>query len=302
MRILVTGAGGFLGRVLVLKLLGAGHQVVGLGRHGEDRDGVAVLRADLRDRAGVAAALRTVEVDGVCHLAARTRVRESFADPIGYYDANVSGAANLLAALRPEPLPFVFTSTCAVYGPVEHPATEDDPAAPGNPYASSKLAAEQLIGYQAAAGHLAAVTLRCFNAAGAMGRVRDLDLSRLIPRAVAVAAGAEPMLGLNGDGSAVREFTHVEDVADACLLALEAAEPGRHRVFNVGSGRGVPIRAVLDTVEAVSGRTLPIRHQPAQDEPRVLLADSGRARRELGWEPRRSTLERIVRDAWEATR
>jgi UDP-glucose 4-epimerase len=298
MRILVTGGTGFVGRVLVLKLLDAGYDVTVLSRGGTAD--VDVLRADLRDKTEVAAAVRQVKVEGVCHLAARTRIRESFADPVGYYDTNLTGTANLLAALGPEPIPFVFASTCAVYGLADHPVTEDDATTPGNPYASSKLTAEQLIGYQAARGSLAAVSLRCFNAAGAMGGIRDTDLTRLIPRAIAVAAGAEGQFPLNGDGSAIREFTHVEDVADACLLALRAARPGRHLVFNVGSGQGVPVREVLSAIEELTGRKLPIRRQPAQNEPRVLMADSSRLRAQLGWQSRRSDLRRILHDAWEA--
>lgn len=302
MRVLVTGGNGFLGSALVLKLREAGHEVVVVSRHPDADDGVRGLRADLRDPAAMATVLRGVELDGVCHLAALTRVRDSFADPLGYYATNLAGTLNLLAALAPRVPRFVFASTCAVYGRVDHPATETDPPAPGNPYASSKLAAEQLVGYQAALGGLAAVTLRCFNTAGAVAGIHDPDLTRLIPKALAVAAGGEAWFGLNGDGSAVREFTHVEDLADAYVLALHAARPGQHDVFNIGSGQGVTLRQVLDAVQEITGRTLPIQRHPPQDEPTVLVADSTRARERLGWSPRRSSLERIVADAWAAVR
>lgn len=307
MRILVTGGSGFLGRVLVAALHDQGHEVTVVSRHPHaDFDDIRTIRADLRDTAAVTAALQDLEVDGVCHLAALTRVRDSFADPAGYYAANVGGTANLLAALErtDQPLPFVFASTCAVYGPTDHPAREDDPVAPGNPYASSKLAAEQLLGYQAANEGLAAISLRCFNVAGALTGstatpIRDTDLTRLIPKAIAVAAGQEPTFTLNGDGSAVREFTHVVDLAHAYLLALHQARPG-YEVLNVGSGQGFTLREVLDQVQLLTPRPLPITRRPPQNEPHTLTADSSLIRRRLGWRPRSSDLHTIVADAWTA--
>lgn len=306
MRILVTGAGGFLGRVLSAQLRDAGHEVWTLGRrggHGSDRE--RTLVADLRDLTATTAALDGLELDGVCHLAALTRVRDSFADPAGYYATNVGGTANLLTALAPlqqadRPLRFVLASTCAIYGPVDRPADEDTPPAPGNPYARSKLAAEQLLAAQADLGGLAAVTLRCFNTAGGADGVHDTDLTRLIPMAAAVAAGFRPVFTLNGDGSAVREFTHVLDLADAFALALEHARPGQHDLFNVGSGRGVALREVLAEVERIAGHPLPINRRPAQNEPHALVADSTRIREQLGWQPTRSDLPQIVGDAWNA--
>jgi len=308
MRILVTGGSGFLGRVLVAALHDQGHEVTVVSRHPHaDFDDIRTIRADLRDAAAITAALQDLEVDGVCHLAALTRVRDSFADPAGYYAANVGGTANLLTALAPlqrpdRPLPFVLASTCAVYGPIDHPAREADLPAPGNPYASSKLAAEQLLGGQADLGGLAAITLRCFNAAGAVGPIHDTDRTRLIPKAVAVAGGQEPWLGLNGDGSAVREFTHVEDLADAFLLALQHARPQEHTVLNVGSGEGVSLRQVIDEVERLAGHPMLIRRRPAQNEPQALVADSTRIRKDLGWQPERSSLQRIIADAWQAVK
>lgn len=310
MRVLVTGGSGFLGRVLVATLHDHGDDVTVLSRRSHAGfDGVRTIRADLRDAAATTSTLRDLELDGVCHLAALTSVRDSFADPAGYYAANVGGTANLLAALAPlqrtdRALPFVFASTCAVYGPVEHPAHEDDPTAPGNPYASSKLAAEQLLAYQAADEGLAAISLRCFNIAGALiqgsaAPIRDPDLTRLIPKAVAVAARLEPMFTLNGDGSAVREFTHVVDVAHAYRLALLGARPG-HAALNVGSGRGYTLREVLDRVQLLSERPLPVTHRPPQNEPHTLTADSSRIRERLGWLPRNSDLDTIVADAWAA--
>ena len=137
-------------------------------------------------------------------------------------------------------------------------------------------------------------------AAGAVGRHGDQDLGRLIPKALAVAQGRAPYFEVNGDGAAVREFTHVADVAEAYVRALEAVTPGTHEVFNIGTGRGVTIRALLAMVQEVTGRAIPVRHRPAQPEPAALIADNRRARDRLGWQPTRSSLRQIITDAWQA--
>jgi UDP-glucose 4-epimerase len=294
-RVLVTGGRGFVGTVVAVRLAGAGHEVTTLGRAGP-------LAADLRDRDALA---RAVEgFDAVCHLAARTRVREAVADPVGTWSVNVGGTINLLEALAAAGVArLVFASTGAVYGP-DAPAgvTEDASPAPSGPYAGAKLAAEQAIGFAAASGALGAVTLRCGNAAGAVelapGRWHgDPDPTRLVPRVVAAAAGG-PALGVNGDGSAVREYIHVADLAGAFVLAVGAAEPGRHLVLNAGSGTGVSVGDVIGAVEAVSGRPVAVEHHPPADEPRALVTGGARARAELGWHPARSDLASIVADAW----
>lgn len=311
MRVLVTGGLGFIGQAVTRDLLAHGHQVVVLTRGRGDRPvpaGAELALADVTDRAAVAGVVRGGGFDGVCHLAAVTRVRDSFADPLRYFDVNVSGTLYLLEALAqarpagdPDGVPrFVFGSTNAVYGAQDGHLREDDLTRPGNPYGASKLAAEQLVGYQAATGAIAAVSLRCFAVAGAVDHLGDADSTRIIPRALAVAAGDEPRVTVNGDGSAVREFVHVADVATAYRLALEAAEAGRHRVWNVGSGRGVTVAEVVEVVRRVTGRPVPVEHQPPKPEPRVLMADNSRIRAELGWEPTHSDLEEIIRDGWNA--
>lgn len=311
MRVLVTGAGGFVGHAVVDRLSGAGHQVTALTRRAARGfpQGVGVATADLLDRERLSEIVLGGAFDGVCHLAALTRVRESFADPLRYFTVNVAGTVNLLGALAElrkataQPRRLVFASTGAVYGPdAPQPIGEERPAMPTNPYAASKLAAEQVIGYQAATGALGAVSLRCFNAAGAVGGVTDHDLTRLIPKALAVACGAAGLLEVNGDGSVVREFTHVADLADAYALALGAATPGRHQVFNVGGGTGVTINEVIAAVEEITGRSLCVRHKPAQHEPPMLVASSDRIRAQLGWRPARSTLRQIIADAWACLR
>jgi UDP-glucose 4-epimerase len=324
MRVLVTGALGFAGQAVARRLLADGHEVVALassaaagsaaagsvsagsaaaGSRVSNRPvppGAELRVADLRD---AAATERAVDgVDGVCHLAALTRVRDSADDPVRYFDVNVGGTLNLLRAMgrRAGAVPnLIFCSSGAVYGRREGTLSESDPAEPVNPYGTSKLAAEHVIAHLAATGRIAAVTLRCFNIAGAVDGLGDGDLTRIIPRTLAVAAG-EGKLMINGDGSAVREYTHVTDVAAAFALALAAAEPGEAPVYNVGSGRPVTLAELVAAAEKVTGRTVEREHQPAKPEARVLMADSTKIRAELGWRPERSSLEQILADGWAA--
>lgn len=311
MRVLVTGGLGFVGHAVTLELLTAGHEVTVLtqGRRPDacPAGGAELVRADLRDRDAVHRVVTAGDFDGVCHLAALTRVRDSLDSPIRYFATNVTGTLNLLDALDAatsdsgRPARLVFASTCAMYGPGQDGLLDEDTEPhPTNPYGASKLAVEELLGYQAATGALGAVSLRCFNIAGAVDGVGDTDLTRLIPKALAVVTGAVPVMQVNGDGSAVREFTHVADVAAAYRLALDAAQPGQHQVYNVGAGHGVSVAEVLDTVERVAGTAVTVEHLPAKPEPHTLVADSTRIRAELGWTPTRSSLEQIVRDGLDA--
>jgi UDP-glucose 4-epimerase len=171
---------------------------------------------------------------------------------------------------------------------------------PESPYAASKLAAEQVIGHQAATGALGAVTLRCFNIAGAVDGYGDNDPTRLIPNVLRAAAGVLPYLSINGDGSVVREYVHVADVAAACRLALEKAAPGQHLICNLGTGEGASINDIVGAVERLTGLTVPVQYGPAKQEPHTLVADSSRARERLGWAPARSSMASIVGDAWPA--
>jgi UDP-glucose 4-epimerase len=232
-------------------------------------------------------------------------VRDSFRDPAAYHAVNVDGTANLVRALSEQAgrsgraARLVFASAAAVYGPGGgDPLGEDAPCRPTSPYGAGKLAAEELLARAAATGTLGAVSLRCPVVAGAVGPHGDPDTSRLLPKALAVAAGLQATLAVNGDGSATREYIHVADVADAYLPALEAAAPGRHRAYNVGSGTSASIHEVIAAVERVTGRRLQVDRRAAADEPRALALDSTRVRRELGWRPARPSLDGMVADAW----
>ncbi|GAA2589083.1 NAD-dependent epimerase/dehydratase family protein [Actinomadura fulvescens] len=310
MRILVTGASGYVGYAVGRRLIADGHEVTGLVRRA-DRPlprGVRPVIADLLDPFGLDSTLHET-YDGVCHLAARTRVRESFTDPLGFFTANVQGTINLLGALptvrpdgSPAPAPaVVYGSTAAVYGtPERQPVPETETPSPTSPYGASKLAAEQVIRFHARTGAIGAIVLRTFNVAGSVDGRPDPDETRLIPKALAVAAGRAPHLTINGDGAAVREYLHVDDLASAYARALEAARPGTDRVYNVGSGTGTSVREVIRTVEEVTGRPVPTRHDPPQPEPPLLVADCTAVRRDLGWRPERSGLSEMIADSWAA--
>jgi UDP-glucose 4-epimerase len=292
---LITGATGYVGRAVVLEFLARGHEVVALVRRSP-----VDLPPEVELLVGDLDAVPAVEVDGVVHLAARSSVRDSVADPTGVWHTNVTGTLRLLRSLPPGAR-LVFASTGSVYGtPDRQPIAESAPLAPLNPYGGAKAAAEQLIGWQAATGTLGAISLRIFSAAGAVGGRPDTDTSRIIPRVAAVAAGREPVIAVNGDGGAVRDFVHVADVATAIALALPAATPGTHAIYNVGA---VPasVAEIIATTQRVSGRPVAVEHRPANPgEARELRADTSLIRAELGWAPTRTRLEQIVADQWAA--
>jgi UDP-glucose 4-epimerase len=193
----------------------------------------------------------------------------------------------------------VFGSSCTVYGePDVQPIPESHSPGPTHPYGASKAAAEQVLAHQTATGRIGAVVLRSFNIAGAAGGHTDDDRTRLVPAALAVAAGHAEVFGVNGDGGTIREYVHLADMARAYLVALEAGRPGTFSVYNVGGGVGVSVNEVLEAVERITGRPVPQVRRPAAPEPAVLVADSRRIRDELGWDSPRSSIEAIVADAW----
>ena len=301
MRVLVTGATGFVGYAVADRLRHEGHEVVALTR--SDRvlpPGVRRIPGDLLDPASVRAAV-SGGVDAACHLAALGRVRESRSDPLAYWRTNVGGTLAVLDALVGQPGPpprLVVASTCTVYGDdAAQPVAEDAEPRPQHPYGASKLAADRAVADLAATGAIGAVSLRAFNIAGGLPGHADRDETRLVPKLVAVARGRAEELMVNGDGSAVRDYVHVADMADAFVRALDACRPGHWTTYHVGAGLGSTVADVVAAAEAVVGRRLPVRHGPAVPEPPELVADASRIRRDLGWTAERSDLGRIVADA-----
>lgn len=278
MRVVITGAGGFVGRHVAHAFRTAGHAVSALTR--AQCDVTAPDPAVFRD------------ADVVCHLAARVRVRESREDPAGYWRTNLDGTRAVLAAC-PATARVVLASTAAVHATSDAPVAADAPLDPTSPYAASKLAADLLARDLAGAGGPGVVSLRAFNVAGP----GDTDPSRVLP---ALLSGRP--FTVNGDGSAVRDYLHVADLADAFVAAGDAAEPGTWRAYPVGSGRGTSVAELVDVVGRVTGRPVPVRHGPAVVEPARLVADHARITADTGWRPRRSEPERIVTDAWEDLR
>jgi UDP-glucose 4-epimerase len=302
MRVLVTGAAGFVGYAVAALLIEQGHEVTGLTRSKTSAlpKSVARLEGDLCTPETLPREI--AEVDAVCHLAGLTKVRESQTDPVNYWRTNVGGTVAILdrlASARAGRL--VLASTCTVYGEqAEQPISETAAVSPRSPYATSKLAADQAAADLTATGAIGAISLRAFNVAGALPEHPDRDTTRLIPQLLAVQKGQVPELVVNGDGTAVRDFVHVTDMATAFVLALHACEPGDWRAYNVGSGRPSTVHDVIATAETVTGRPVPRRHAAFAHEPTKLLADSTRIRSELGWRPEKSTLPKIISDAWAA--
>ncbi|MEU1962481.1 NAD-dependent epimerase/dehydratase family protein [Nocardia sp. NPDC019255] len=298
MRVLVTGANGYLGRAVVELLAGAGHEPIAMVRARGSALRAVTRVADLLDEAGLREALEGVEA--VCHLAGLTRARESTADPLGYFRVNTGGTVALLDAMAAAGVSrIVFASTGSIYGtPERQPMTEGLPDAPPHPYAASKLAAEWAISSQAGAGRLSATVLRLTNVAGGA----DPDPTRLVPRAFAAAMNGSA-LEVNGDGSAVRDYLHIADAAAAFVACVESMPPnGEWRRYLIGSGRGSSILDVVAAVERQTGRRIRLTHRPPAPEPAALISDPTKATNELPWRPRHSDIETIVRDTWHIAR
>ncbi len=313
MKLLVTGGAGYIGSVVTAQLLEAGHEVVVLdnlskGYRNQVPAGAELVVADLLDaeRVGQVAARG---FDGVLHFAALIVVPESVAEPERYFRTIVGGTLNLLDAMRAAEIPrLVFSSTAAVYGdPVSVPITEDAPTRPVNPYGAAKLAVDYLIGAVARAHNLAAASLRYFNVAGASGHLgeRHEPETHLIPLVLRVAAGHDDAASIFGtdyptrDGTAIRDYVHVEDLAHAHLLALGAVRPGEHRIYNVGSGTGFSVHEVIEAARRVTGHAIPTVASPRRaGDPPALVASSEKLRAELGWAPKKPDLATMIEDAW----
>jgi UDP-glucose 4-epimerase len=311
-KLLVTGGAGYIGSIVATQLLDAGHEVVVLdnleqGHRAAIPSGAALVVADLRDSEALKKAV-TSDFDGVLHFAALALVAESVSHPERYYRTNVGGTLNLLEAMDGAGVRrLVFSSTCAVYGePDVVPIDETAIPRPVNAYGASKLSVDLMIRDFCRAHGLGAVSLRYFNVAGAcdgLGEDHDPE-THLIPNVLRAALGSAPEVNVYGtdyptrDGTAIRDYIHIEDLAVAHLLALDAAEEGGHKVFNLGTGSGFSVREVIETAQSVTGKQIPSREAARRPgDPPVLVAASGRIKAELGWEPRKS-LESMIADAW----
>jgi UDP-glucose 4-epimerase len=321
-KLLVTGGAGYIGSTVATLLLEEGHEVVVLddlvtGHAVAVPPGARLVRGRVHDAIGDVLT-RSAGFDGVLHFAAFIAAGESVQHPERYWENNVIGSLRLLDAVRAAGVPrLVFSSTANVYGdPAQLPITEAAVVAPPNPYATSKLAVEYALTGEAIAHGLAAVSLRYFNAAGALlrpggpacGERHDPE-THLIPIALQVAAGRREKLPIYGDdyptpdGTCIRDYIHVADLAAAHLLALGAVAPGEHRIYNLGNGTGFSNREVVDVVREVTGHPIPTEMAPRRaGDPAVLVASAVKAHDELGWVPVRTALSDIVADAWTFTR
>jgi len=320
-KLLVTGGAGYIGSVVGALLVAEGHQVTVLddlstGHQDAVPVGAAFVRGSIRD----AAALLAEGVDAVLHFAAKSLVGESVAKPTLYWENNLGGSLALLEAMRDAGTErIVFSSTAAVYGEPERiPVAETDPPRPTSPYGESKLAVDTALGEYSRLHGIGAVSLRYFNVAGAHQQAgggwlgeRHRPETHLIPNvlavATAVASGAAAHLDLFGDdyptpdGTCVRDYIHVTDLARAHMLALDACVPSQHRVYNLGSGAGFSNLEVLSACREVTGRQIPSQFAPRRPgDPAVLVASSDRIHAELGWRAERG-LAAMVADAWQFT-
>jgi UDP-glucose 4-epimerase len=313
MKLLVTGGAGYIGSIVGRRLLAEGHEVVVVdnlerGHREAVSEEMRLVVADLLDADAMAELLKG-DFDGVLHFAALALVGESVAHPERYYRTNVGGTLNLLEAMRDGGVPrLVFSSTCAVYGqPDEVPIAETAPPRPANAYGASKLAVDNMIGAFCTAYEIGAVSLRYFNVAGAsqgVGEDHDPE-THLIPNILRTALGVNPAVEIFGtdyptpDGTAIRDYIHIEDLSDAHLLALDGARAAEHRIFNLGNGSGFSVREVIDAAREVTGREIVTREAPRRPgDPPMLVAASEKVRSELGWTARKPQLTTMVADAW----
>lgn len=316
MKVLVVGGAGYIGSHMVLALASAGHSVVTLDNlssgHKEAVLSGDFVEGDLADRDLLVRLLSQGAFDAVMHFASFIQVGESVRQPISYYQNNVANTLNLLEAMvRYGVKRLVFSSTAAIFGnPISARIGEDHPKSPINPYGRSKWMVEQMLTDADQAYGLRSTCLRYFNAAGAdaQGRIgeRHEPETHLIPLVLQAASGRRPEIAVFGtdydtpDGTCVRDYIHVEDLAQAHLLALERMHAqDASDVFNLGNGDGYSVRQVIDTAQSLTGRDITVtRHGRRAGDPAVLVADSARARSVLGWNPRHTDLSTIIEHAW----
>ena len=314
--VLVTGGAGYIGSHTVKALAARGGRVVvyddfSAGHKAAVPSASAVVEGSVHDTKRLSDAIAAHEIDAVMHFAAWLAVGDSVKDPAGYYRNNVAGALSLLEAMVAGGVPhLVFSSSCAVFGnPLETPITEDHPTRPINAYGETKLAIERALPHYERAYGLHSIALRYFNAAGAdpegqLGEDHDPEI-HIIPRAIDAALGRATFQIYGDDyptqdGTCLRDYIHVTDLASAHVLALDALRAGAtSTVYNLGTGRPTSVREVLKVVERVAGREVP--HgvtQRREGDPAILYASSDRIKRDLGWDPQYDDINAIVETAW----
>ncbi len=317
MSILVLGGAGYIGSHTVLRLLEGGADVAVIdsletGHRAALPAAARFYEGDIRNGGFLDSVFTKENVDCVIHFAANSLVGESMTDPVKYFDNNVGGAISLVRAMEKHgSRSIVFSSTAAVYGePVNIPIRESDPTSPTNPYGETKLAMERLFKWSDAAYGIRYVSLRYFNAAGAdasgsIGEDHHPE-THLIPLILQVPAGKREAISIFGtdyptaDGTCVRDYIHVTDLADAHILAAKyLAAGGQSGAFNLGNGVGYTVREVIEAARAVTGNSIPAAEQPRRSgDPAKLIASSERAETVLGWKPQKNTLEEIIGSAW----
>jgi UDP-glucose 4-epimerase len=316
MRVLVTGGAGYIGSVAAEMLLDKGHSVVVFdnlvkGHVGAVDPRATFVEGDLANAELLESTLRDNEIDAVMHFAAHSLVGESMENAAKYFDNNVATSLTLTQAMLGAGVTMlVFSSSAATYGmPESSPIKEDDPTQPINPYGESKLMFERMLRWLDQVHGLRYVSLRYFNAAGASekyGEVHDPE-THIIPNVLGVALGQRQSVQIFGDdyptpdGTAVRDYIHVIDLAQAHLLALNwLAQGGESNIFNLGNGSGFSVKEVVDTARRVTGHDIPAQMGPRRaGDPPVLVAASDQIMRKLGWKPEYPGLEEIISSAWE---
>lgn len=318
MNVLVAGGAGYIGSHTVKRLKDSGHQPViydNLSRGHQTAAEilkVPAIFADLNDRATLAKALRDHKIDCLMHFAAYAYVGESVEKPLMYYANNVATTISVLQAMQETGVNrFVFSSTCATYGdPDKVPITEDEKQAPVSPYGRSKLMVEHILkDYLASNKEFSFAALRYFNASGcamdgSLGEDHDPE-THLIPVTLQAVLGVRPQLTVFGtdyptpDGTNIRDYIHVDDLADAHILAMEKLKAGQSMFLNLGTGRGFSVKEIIGTAEKVTGKKVPVQYGPRRSGDAIaLFADPSRARQVLGWEARHKDPQTIIQSAW----
>lgn len=314
MRILVVGGAGYVGSHCLRAVLARGHEAWAFDNLSQGHTGAVpegrLIEGDLLDTPKIVDLLKAKEINVVMHFAAKALVGESVVRPDIYYKTNVTGTLSLLDAMvAADVKKLIFSSTCAVFGVVEPPIVEQLPKNPINPYGFTKLVIERALADYAAAFGLEAAALRYFNACGAaedasIGEDHNPE-SHLIPIVLQVALGQRPHVQIFGtdyptpDGTCVRDYVHVNDLADAHLRVLDHLKPGQLVDYNLGTGVGVSVRQVVEAARRVTGHPIPVVESARRPgDPAVLMGDAGKALRELGWQARVKDIEQVVRSAW----